>query len=168
MLHNHSNMKTLYLIRHAKAEEHSFTKDDFDRDLQDKGITRATRIAQELKERFQHTENTLVISSTANRAIQTAEIFCPILGLDVAAIQQTRDIYEAHLTDILAVINSVPESVDQVLVFGHNPGLSNLTNYLSHSIIELATSNVAVLQLEEGITFPMLAGGTASLAGLLK
>lgn len=161
-------MATLYLVRHAKAEEHSFTKEDFYRDLQKKGKDRAHRIAEELKQILQIDTKTLAISSTANRAIQTAEIFCSVLGYELDNIQQTKDIYEAHFTDILKVINTVSDSYDKLLVFGHNPGLSNLTNYLSHSEIELATSNVSILELEQGITFQMLAGGTANLVGLLK
>lgn len=161
-------MKTLYLIRHAKAEEHSFSKDDFYRDLQKKGRERAERIAQKLKDSLKIDEKTLVISSSANRAIQTAELFCEVLGYAKESIQQTRDIYEAHFMDILKVINSVPDEYYTLLIFGHNPGLSNLTNYLSHSEIELATSNVSILQLEGALTFEMLGGGTANLVGLLK
>ncbi|WP_185216034.1 SixA phosphatase family protein [Sphingobacterium mizutaii] len=161
-------MKTLYLIRHAKAEEHSFSKDDFYRDLQKKGRERAERIAQKLKDSLKIDEKTLVISSSANRAIQTAELFCEVLGYPQESIHQTRDIYEAHFMDILKAINSVPEEYDTLLIFGHNPGLSNLTNYLSHSEIELATSNVSILQLEGDLTFEMLGGGTANLIGLLK
>lgn len=161
-------MKTLYLIRHAKAEEHSFSKDDFYRDLQKKGRERAERIAQKLKDSLKIDEKTLVISSSANRAIQTAELFCEVLGYPQESIHQTRDIYEAHFMDILKVINSVPEEYDTLLIFGHNPGLSNLTNYLSHSEIQLATSNVSILQLEGDLTFEMLGGGTANLIGLLK
>ena len=161
-------MKTLYLFRHAKAEEHSFSKDDFYRDLQKKGRERAERIAQKLKDSLKIDEKTLVISSSANRAIQTAELFCEVLGYAKESIQQTRDIYEAHFMDILKVINSVPDEYDTLLIFGHNPGLSNLTNYLSHSEIELATSNVSILQLEGDLTFEMLGGGTANLVGLLK
>jgi len=161
-------MKTLYIVRHGKAEEHSFSKEDFYRDLLEKGRSRAKRVATELKKTLQVNDKTLVISSTANRAIQTAEIFCSILDYPLESIQQTSDIYEAHFTDILKVINSVPDEIDSLLIFGHNPGFSNLTNYLSHSEIELATSNVAILQLEEDITFAMLAGGTANLVGILK
>ena len=161
-------MKKVYLVRHAKAEEHGFAKSDFYRDLQDKGRERANRIAQELADKLTVDENTLVISSAANRAFQTAEIFCPIIGYPIQDIQTTEKIYEAHFMEILQVINAVDDQYDQVLVFGHNPGLSNLCNYLSHSEVELATSNVAVLQLEEGINFSMLAGGTASLIEFLK
>ncbi|OYD46960.1 hypothetical protein CHU00_02515 [Sphingobacterium cellulitidis] len=161
-------MNTLYLIRHAKAEEHTFTKDDFDRDLQKKGRDRAHRIAEELKKTLQIDDKTLVISSTANRAIQTAEIFCEVLNYPKDTIQQTREIYEAHFMDILKVINTVADKYDTLLVFGHNPGLSNLTNYLSHSEIELATSNASILQLEDDLSFEMLAGGTAKLVGILK
>ena len=161
-------MKTLILIRHAKAEEHSLSKSDFFRDLQPKGIERAKRIAASLSNKIKVDNKTLVISSTANRAIQTAEIFCPILQYPTSEIQQTENIYEAHFTEILNVINAVDDQYEQVLVFGHNPGLSNLTNYLSHSEVELATSNAAILKLEDGINFSMLSGGTATLIGLVK
>ena len=161
-------MKTLILIRHAKAEEHGFSKSDFFRDLQDKGRNRAARIALELHDLIPVDEKTLVISSTANRAIQTAEIFCQILGYPQAAIQQVENIYEAHFTEILKVINAVDDQYDKLLVFGHNPGLSNLVNYLSHSEVELATSNAAILTLEDGLNFSMLSGGTATLRQSLK
>lgn len=161
-------MKTLYLIRHAKAEEHSLSKSDFFRNLLPKGQERAKLISKELANTLKVGENTYVISSTANRAIQTAEIFCKALAFPLTKVQETEHIYEAHFTAILKVINSVAKEYDHVLVFGHNPGLSNLISYLSHAEVELATSHVAILQLEKGIDFSCLSGGTANLVGLLK
>ncbi|MFZ4261738.1 SixA phosphatase family protein [Sphingobacterium sp. HJSM2_6] len=161
-------MKTLYLIRHAKAEEHALTKSDFNRNLIPKGKERAKTIAKELAGTFNIDNNTYVLSSSAHRALQTAEIFCEALQFPLSKIQVTDHIYEAHFTAILKEINTVSKEYDKVLVFGHNPGLSNLINYLSHAELELATSHVAILQLEPGIEFSILSGGTANLVGLLK
>lgn len=159
--------KLLYLVRHAKAEEHSFAKRDHDRDLTDKGRSRAAQIAIDLAKELEVTANTLVVSSTANRAWQTAELFCNTLGYPQEKIQRTKTIYEAFYIDILRTINTVNPDVDILIVFGHNPGFSDLTNYLTDSYIDLKTSHVAVIELEDGIDFTTLSGSTAKLLKVL-
>lgn len=157
------NKKTLYIIRHAKAELPTWDKKDFDRNIISKGKDRASGVADHLKTILSIDSSTAVLSSSANRAIQTAEIFCKVLGFPIQDIQQTREIYEAHHLDILRVINQTADHIDTLLVFGHNPGLSNLTNYICDSYIDLKTSHVAVIKLEEGIDFVSLSGGTGAL-----
>lgn len=159
--------KLLYLVRHAKAEEHSFAKRDHDRNLIEKGRSRAAQIATDLANELEVTANTLVISSTANRARQTAELFCDRLGYPQEKIQLTKAIYEAFYLDILRRINAVGPEVDALVVFGHNPGFSDLTNYLTDSYIDLKTSHVAVIALEDGIDFASLSGSTAKLIKVL-
>jgi len=161
-------MRSLFLIRHAKAVDISLSARDFDRDLQQKGIQRAEKIASDLKKTLTIDQNTLFISSPANRAIQTAKIFASILGYPAENIRDSKELYDAHFIEILKVINTVEDHFNKVLVFGHNPGLSNLVNYLSHAEIALATSNVANLQLADEDTFNMLSGDTAKLIGILK
>lgn len=154
--------RTLYLIRHAKAEEYSFLKTDFDRDIVTKGEERAQAIARTLSEALTVDRHTLFLSSSANRAIQTAEIFATILGYPTAEIRQDKSIYEAHHLDILQAINQVEDTVTRLLVFGHNPGLSMLTEYLTDDFVDLKTSHVAAIKIE-GLTFAELSGSTAQL-----
>lgn len=161
-------MRSLFLIRHAKAVDISLSARDFDRDLQQKGIQRARKIALDLKKTLTIDQNTLFISSSANRAIQTAQIFASILDYPAENIRDSKELYDAHFIEILKVINTIEDQFNKVLVFGHNPGLSNLVNYLSHAEVALATSNVANLQLADEDTFNMLSGDTAKLTGILK
>lgn len=155
--------KELYIIRHAKAELPTWEKKDFDRNIIDKGIERAVHIAEDLTQRISINAHTAVLSSSANRAIQTAHIFCTALGFPLQAIQQTKEIYEAHHLNILRIINQIPNHIETLLVFGHNPGLSNLTNYVCDSYIDLKTSHVAQIAVENGIDFSHLSGSTGSL-----
>ncbi|ERJ60630.1 SixA phosphatase family protein [Sphingobacterium paucimobilis] len=155
--------KKLFIIRHAKAEIPIWEKKDFDRNIMDKGAARAQHIANKLKDIVTIDEKTAVLSSTANRAIQTAHIFCTSLAFPLQNILQTKAIYEAYYLDILNIINQMPAHIDTLLVFGHNPGLSDLTNYICNSYIELKTSHCAVINLEDGIDFASLSGGTATL-----
>ncbi|WP_231390081.1 SixA phosphatase family protein [Sphingobacterium pedocola] len=159
--------KSLYIARHAKAEEHSLSKRDFNRDLIGKGKERARSIATELADFVTLNEKTLVISSPANRAIQTAEIFSNVLGYPAEKIQKEINIYEAYHLDILQVINKITDYYNSVLIFGHNPGLSDLTNYLCNSDIDLLTANVAIIELDKDIDFASASGGTGNLKNVL-
>src|SRR5690606_2801353 len=154
--------KILYLIRHSKAEDHSFSKRDYDRNLVDKGKDRAAVVANKLKLHL-NDNATVVISSSANRAKQTAEIFCEHIHYPVTSIHLVKEIYEAHYSDILPVINSLDDNIETVLVFWHNPGLSDLTNYLCYSYIDLKTAHAAKIILPEGFNFSDVSGGTCHL-----
>ena len=158
-------MSTLYVIRHAKAEEHNLSKSDFYRNIVPKGEDRARRIAGELSGRLAVDPRTLAITSPASRAIQTADLFCELLSYPTHRIEQNSSIYEAHFMDLLGGINQLAEAYDNLLLFGHNPGLSNLVNYLCQSEISLATSNVAILEFED-LPFSMISGGSGRLAAL--
>lgn len=156
--------KSLYIIRHAKAEVPTFSKKDFDRDLLPKGVERATLIAHKLKELLPTVdEKTLVISSTANRAAQTTKIFCDILGYPEARIEWEPNVYETHYLLLIKRINDVAAEYERVLLFGHNPGLSSLMEYVSNHYTNLKTAHVAYLQLEEGLDYSLLSANTASL-----
>lgn len=160
--------KSLYIVRHGKAEEHSFTKKDFERDLIQRGIARSTNTAESLKQRIRPVdEHTLIISSTANRAAQTARIFAEILAYPEERIQWESTIYEAHYLLILKRLNDVSANYDQVLVFGHNPGLSDLVEYLSDDFVNLKTAHVACLTLEEESDYSMLSANTAKLSTII-
>jgi len=160
--------KLLYVVRHAKAEEHSFTKKDFDRDLVETGVTRANDIAHQLKAHIPAMDDkTLVISSTATRAAQTAEIFCQVLGYPLEHIQWQPAIYEAHYLFLMKQINDVSANYDTVFLFGHNPGVSDFVEYISNRFVDLKTAHVACLQLEENIDFSTLSANTATLTAVI-
>lgn len=156
--------KKLYIIRHAKAEDHFGPKIDFERNLVDKGRERARELSAKLnKELPSIDERTLVISSTASRAAETATLFCDTLGYPVDRIEWEPKIYEAHFLVILKRINDVSANYDNLLVFGHNPGLSDLINYVSNDYVDLKTSHIGCLTLEDNIDFSNLSANTAKL-----
>ncbi|NTW10984.1 MAG: hypothetical protein HGA26_06465 [Chlorobiaceae bacterium] len=65
-------MKTLYIVRHAKAGWENGVTKDFDRTLSDRGLRTAPVMANLLKERKVVPD--LVISSPAKRALTTAKL----------------------------------------------------------------------------------------------
>ncbi|MCL7988902.1 histidine phosphatase family protein [Sphingobacterium sp. lm-10] len=161
-------MRRIYIIRHGKAEDPNFSKRDFDRNLVERGRQDAMRVAHEIAADIVIDQQTLAISSSANRAIQTAELMCAIFDYPTDRIQKAMQIYEAHHLDILKVINSIPDDVHTVFLFGHNPGLSSLVTYLTDEYAELKTAYAAYLEFPDSMTFPQLSGQTAALQHIFE
>ena len=126
-------MKRVIIVRHAKSVPYGYDN-DFHRDLTDRGIHDAEKISSQLKETgiVPH----LMIASPAKRTMHTASIFCKNLGYDIESIRQEPEFYEGAATqDFIDVFQQLPEDVQTVMVFGHNPGVyylvSNLVKYFN-------------------------------------
>ena len=112
-------MKRVIIVRHAKSVPYGYD-DDYRRDLTDRGIADAEKIRSRLKEIGVAPE--LVIASPATRTMHTARIFCKNLGFNVSFIRQEEILYEGLTTQrFVEILQQLPEDVQTVVVFGHNP-----------------------------------------------
>lgn len=121
-------MKTLYLCRHAKSSWADPGMDDFDRPLNERGLRNAPFMAKTFKERGETVE--LIVSSPANRAIATARAFATALAITNDHFVQERAIYLAERHALSHLVAQLPESADRVMLFGHNPGFTELLDHL--------------------------------------
>ena len=113
-------MKRIILVRHAKAEDRDFYKDDLSRDLKKQGKEDARLISLALKGELVKPD--LIISSHASRAIQTARIYAETLHYLESQIQIVEDLYndmDSH--DFINLIHKIDESHNTIFIFGHNP-----------------------------------------------
>jgi phosphohistidine phosphatase len=127
-------MKKLYLVRHAKSSREESGVTDIDRPLLEKGITRTQKVIKFLKER--QVKIDLMISSPAERAIRTAALIAKGLGYPEEQIRLERKIYDGYYDRILDLIYAVPNHVDSLMIFGHNPSITHLSNLFLHPGIE--------------------------------
>ncbi|WP_134090680.1 histidine phosphatase family protein [Olivibacter sp. XZL3] len=152
--------KYLYLIRHAKSDW-SYDLPDFERPLNKRGLRDAPIMAERLA--LQNLRPDWLISSPANRAISTAKIFAEELRYPSDEIQEESAIYEANVPSLLQVINSFRPEVDCVALFGHNPGISLLAEYLCENVtIDFPTCAIAFLSFETD-NWEEISVGTGSL-----
>ena len=121
--------RTLVMIRHAKSKWSNLTSSDFDRPLNERGEHDAPMMGERLK--AQHIIPDLIISSSANRAKQTAKKIAHAIGYDVARIQWEEKIYHCDTTVFEEVIYKIPDSALTVFIVGHNPGITEFVNTLS-------------------------------------
>jgi phosphohistidine phosphatase len=121
-------MKRVIIVRHAKAVPYGYD-DDFTRDLTDRGVNDAQRVGKELK-KMGITPDTM-ISSPANRAIQTALIFAENLDFNKKRIVEIENIYHGLTTsEFLGLIQNLPVDFKTAFFFGHNPGFHYFVNNL--------------------------------------
>ena len=138
-----NNMKKLILLRHAKSSWKDASLDDFDRPLNRRGKKDAPKMAHKLAMRKIKID--LIISSPAKRTNETAKIFANILGYESEIIFNDK-LYEASYKEILNVINLIDDKYQNVLLVCHNPGITNLVNYISDYFIEnISTSGIVGL-----------------------
>ena len=136
-------MRKLILLRHAKSSWKDTSLDDFDRPLNRRGKKDAPIMADKLSMR--KIKINLIISSPAKRTAETAKIFANILGYQSEIIFNDK-LYEASYKEILKVINLIDDKYQNVLLVCHNPGITDLANYISNYFIEnISTSGIVGL-----------------------
>jgi phosphohistidine phosphatase len=137
--------KTLLIHRHAKSSWDDLSLSDFERPLNQRGKADAPRMGKRLKMQGFHID--LFLSSPARRAIETARIIASELGAPASDIQEDRNIYMAGTRQLLKIVNQLNDSLETVILFGHNPGFTELIDYLSGTdVVNLPTCGVAVIE----------------------
>ena len=126
-------MKTLFLIRHAKSSWKDPSLDDIDRPLNKRGKRDAPFMAKLLRGKGIQPDR--LISSPANRALTTAEHFAKAFEVPKSKIDIQDLVYEAAPEDIHQLIRALPTAENTILLFGHNPTFTAVTNYFSEEYI---------------------------------
>jgi len=139
------DVKTLTLVRHAKSSWKDRGLPDHERPLNKRGKRDAPMMGQRLADRG--VEVDLLMSSSASRAVATAEALAAALDYDWDEIVVEDRLYAADAAEVLEVIEEQDDWVDRLMVVGHNPELTVLANQLSALDIENVPT-CGVLELE--------------------
>ena len=142
---------TLLVMRHAKSDWNVSHGSDFDRILSGRGITDTPRMGQWIVDQG-YTPDQL-ICSPAQRARETILAASKAWEQDEDRIKWDHDIYNAGLSQLLAIIAGDLAEGKINLITGHNPGVSELILYLSGNRVPdradanlMPTAAITVLQ----------------------
>lgn len=158
-------MKTLFLVRHAKAASQEPETQDIDRSLTKGGRKDARRMAKKLLKKALIPQ--LIISSTAKRALKTARIFANEFNYSVDTILSSNTIYEHPQESgeeaLLAIIRGIDEQYQSVMIIGHDPLMSDFAKFVQKSFREKFPAG-SVLALEFPIdSWSQLARGKGNI-----
>lgn len=124
-------MKYLTVLRHAKSSWEQPGLSDHDRPLNQRGLLSVPAIAGFLKKTYfggqdgkpLMTPPEAIVSSTALRALTTAQMTREVLGLPPEAMTLDSHLYLATPAGVLEVLRDCDEERRHLVLVGHNPGM---------------------------------------------
>ncbi|MEM6511839.1 MAG: histidine phosphatase family protein [Pseudomonadota bacterium] len=129
-------MKSLTLIRHAKSSWDDVSLTDAERPLNRRGERDAPKMAERLASRGLMPD--LIVASPAVRASTTADIIAGKLQYPRERIVREPSLYLASLDELLDITAAQDDTLNHLVLVGHNPGLTMYANMLVPGI----TNNV--------------------------
>lgn len=141
-------MKTLTLIRHAKSSWDDPFLDDVDRPLNHRGQHDLPLMCGRMQAQGPRPDR--LIHSSALRTRLTAAPLIEAFALANTKVQACDRTYEAAPSALLELIHQQPDSIQHLMLVGHNPGLLLLAQSLCPQAPEKLPT-AAIIQLELSI-----------------
>lgn len=122
-------MKILHIVRHAEASNPKPQSPDSERALTEKGVKSARDVARRLRKAGFVADR--MITSSATRALGTARVFAKELKYSLRKIEANQMIYDsAGNASLLLLVQNLPAETSEVLLFGHDPSISDFAKHL--------------------------------------
>lgn len=139
-------MPLLMLMRHGKSCWDGPWSSDHERPLAPRGERAAVRMGRFLNHAGY--QPTIVISSTAERAVATARLAVEGGGWDCRAVFE-EGLYGGSLEVVLDIVGSLDPAVDSALLVGHNPTWEEMVSLLiGGGQFRFPTAAVACLEID--------------------
>ncbi len=136
--------RTLFIMRHAQAEEIHSHLHDKDRELTSKGQQEALMMASQLAKLGVKPD--YIYTSIAKRTQQTAALISDVLKLPAESIVTEEELYNSSIRSYLSFINQMDAGIRSVILVGHNPTVSYLAEYLSGAEIgSMPTAGICII-----------------------
>ena len=141
-------MKTLYIVRHAKSSWEYSGIEDIDRPLKKRGIKDAYLMSKFLSKKVDRPD--VFISSSANRALHTAIIFCGNLEYPLANLQIKKQLYSFSDGYLVKTVNALDDGFNSAIIFSHDHGINTFVNKFGNiPIAHVATCGIVGIQFDE-------------------
>ena len=118
----------LFIMRHAKSDAGAVGCRDFDRPINERGVSDAKAIGAWMKQ--DRLSPDLMICSPALRALQTCNQVCTEINFDQDSIWWDKRLYLASLQTLLEILAETPDDYSSVMLTGHYPGMEELLTFL--------------------------------------
>lgn len=139
-------MKKLILVRHGKSSWKEDLPDD-ERPLKKRAYKDADLVINAFSGFEKDPLN--LWSSHAVRALTTAKIFKEELEIPDENFIINRELYTFDSSSLLQVIKSCDNSIDNLMVFGHNPAMTEVANKLGDQhFSNIPTTGLCMIEFE--------------------
>lgn len=160
-------MKRIHLLRHAKSSWADASLADIDRPLNKRGVRTCRFMAQHLYDAGCCFDN--VFCSPAVRAQSTIELTSSCLAGKDIRWETDDELYGADSEDLFRWCTSLDESISELMIIGHNPGLTDFCNELSGSSVRnIPTCGYVQLGARMNFRWPETSEGSFELTTFLR
>jgi phosphohistidine phosphatase len=140
-------MKTLTILRHGKSSWDDDKLPDYERPLSPRGEKNAPLMAERLTEAG--IRPSLIMSSPAVRAWSTARLVAKAISYPVEFLQRDDRLYLAGVDKLLDVMAEQDAAFNNIVLVGHNPGLTEFANFLLPDVTDdIPTCGLVALNIE--------------------
>jgi phosphohistidine phosphatase len=140
--------RTLILVRHAQSITPQSGMRDVERTLTDKGVQDASKSGKYLKDLKVIPQ--LIYTSHAVRALSTARLIADQMGIEENKVVVNEDLYEASIRILLKIIHEMDENLQSILITGHNPSISYLSEFLTdESVGDILPSGFCIVNFTD-------------------
>ena len=141
-------MKILTIVRHAKSSWSDTSLGDAKRPLNHRGKRDAPMMGERIHDHG--IRPSLIVSSPATRAWSTAKIIAEAINYPREFLQKEKSLYLASLDRILDVVVAQDNGFNNLMIVGHNPGLTDFVNFLVPGLTNnLPTAGVVSVEIEQ-------------------
>ncbi|MDC0177687.1 histidine phosphatase family protein [Polaribacter sp.] len=141
-------MKILYIVRHAKSSWEYEGIEDIDRPLKRRGIKDAHLMSKFLSKEIDRPD--VFVSSSANRALHTALIFCENFEYPLSNIKIKRQLYSFSDGYLVKTVNALDDGFNSAIIFSHDHGINSFVNKFGNKpISHVTTCGVIGIQFDD-------------------
>jgi len=141
-------LKILTIVRHAKSSWSDTSLSDARRPLNRRGKRDAPMMGERIHRHG--IRPSLIVSSPATRAWSTAKIIAEAINYPREFLQKEKSLYLASLDRILDVVVAQDNGFNNLMIVGHNPGLTDFVNFLVPGLTNnLPTAGVVSVEIEQ-------------------
>jgi phosphohistidine phosphatase len=137
-------VKQLLILRHAESGSVPPGLDDHDRPLTQRGRDAASRVGRLLLAHDLLPQR--IICSDAVRTQTTADLMREVID-NTGELIITHKLYLADASNVIDLLSEQPDGCDRVMVIGHNPGLEDLLEQLTHKRRPFYAATLAEVRL---------------------
>src|SRR5262249_45132842 len=112
--------KTLYILRHAKAEPAAANQDDHESGLNERRTLAGLGMGKYFVRQLIMPDN--VLCSTAERAFRTWA-YVQEAYKQPPSVEYSERLYLASANETVTLLSATDENIRQLMIVGHNPGL---------------------------------------------
>jgi phosphohistidine phosphatase len=141
-------MKTLYIVRHEKSSWEYTGIEDIDRPLKKRGIKDAHLMSAFLSKKIDKPD--VFVTSSANRALHTAVIFCGNFNFPHANLQIKKQLYSFSDGYLVKTVHALDDGFNSAIIFSHDHGINTFVNeFGSKPLAHVPTCGIIAIEFQE-------------------